>query len=52
MDGVVPLIRQDNIVDVAFKHFKNAYRYKGLTNIVDQANIMGLFPKIISDREA
>jgi hypothetical protein len=33
-------------------HFKNAYRDKGLTNIIDQASITGLFPKIISDREA
>ena len=43
---------QDKLIPTAFKYFKSAYSYQGLTNFMDQASIASLFPKIICDREA
>jgi hypothetical protein len=43
---------QDKLIPTAFHFFKNSYSDQGLTNITDQASITGLFPRLISEREA
>jgi hypothetical protein len=48
----VSITGQEKLLDAAHYHFKIAYREKGLTNIIDQASITGLYPRIISDSES
>jgi hypothetical protein len=51
-DTIDKITGQDKLIPTAFKYFKNSYSDQGLTNFMDQASIVGLFPKIICDREA
>jgi hypothetical protein len=51
-DDEVLITGQDNLLDAAFHHFKSAYKDIRLTNFTDQASIIGLYPRIITDCEA
>jgi hypothetical protein len=43
---------QDKLIPEAYHYFKNSYSDPGLTNFHDQATIIGIFPRLVSEVEA